>query len=269
MEKQIIKTEPVLVKRFKELRSQPKESSLKLEFSSTFEDEGHREHLFQEAKKSFEFVFDKENFIHYLQLEPNKESFNYLKQIRRYGSILKVQFRFLDLSHQCGEQLAEFLSLLGKFNDGYWISPSQEIRVEILAKLNNIDMSVNFIDTLGFKEYARSRLNYVETLLQNTELTMVDFHSLRKGVRLFSNFLQVEASENTTDGMHWLFYSIFKLQMELGKIHDDFVSKGLKGEIDYSKSVVKVPPRIKDEFFKIKPFIEKVYGLEEQKLHSL
>ena len=248
-----IKTEPILVSRFSDIRKNPEINPEEKDFSNTFEDESYREHFFDEAKKAFEFVFDKEKFIQNIQLEPNEESFSYLKQVRRYGLVLKASYRFSDVSHRCGEKLNHFLFLLGEYNDSYWILPRPEIRDEILNNLDDIDLSVNFIGTPEFKEYMKGILSQIEVLLQKTELPMKEFHTLRKRLRLLSNFMQVAAAEDHGGNLHWLFYSIFRLSAELGK--------GMKGEIGYYESVVEIGPHIAEEFYKPEPFIEKVCGL--------
>ncbi|MFA6269876.1 MAG: hypothetical protein WC657_01535 [Candidatus Paceibacterota bacterium] len=255
------KIKPILVSRFLDIRQKPEINPDEGDFSNTFENEDRREHFFDEAKKAFEFVFDKEKFIHDIQSEPNKESFSYLKKVRRYGLVLKASYKFSDISHRCGEKLNHFLFLLGEYNDSYWISPRLEIKDEILNNLDNTDLSVNFIDTPKFKEYAEGILSQTEIILQKKELPIKEFHTLRKRLRLLSNFMQVAAAEDYGGSLHWLFYCIFKLSTELGKTHDDHVQMGLKKEIEYHKSVVEIDSDIATEFERLKPFIKKVYSL--------
>jgi len=255
------KTEPILVSRFDDIREKPGVTPEKDDLSEIFDKEQNREHFFKEAKESFEFVFDKGKFIHHIQEKPNEKSLSYLKQVRRYGLILKAAYKFADSSHLCGEGLQQFLSLLGTYNDSYWISPNEDEKKKIIEGLDNIELSVHFINTPGFKEYAKSILSEIEVLFQARRLPIKEFHTLRKRLRLFSNFMQVAAAENYGGNLHWLFYSIFKLSSQLGKHHDDFVAKGLQGEIDYHESVVEIDPHIAEEFEKLKPYIEKVCGL--------
>ena len=73
--------------------------------------------------------------------------------------------------------------------------------------------------------------------------------------------MQVAAAEDYNGNLHWLFYSIFKLSTGLGKIHDNYVQKGLKKEIEYHESVVEIGPHIAEKFYRLKPFIKKVCGL--------
>lgn len=255
------KSEPILVTRFSDIRKRPEVNPTEDDFEDIFGSEGYREHCFEEAKKAFEFVFDRDKFILNIKSEPNEESFSYLKKVRRYGLVLKAAYRFCDISHRCGEALNHFLFLLGEYNDSYWLSPKSEIRDEILNNLDDFDLSVNLIDTEKFKEYTKSILSQAETLSQETKLHMEEFHRLRKRLRLLSNFMQVAAAENCGGDLHWLFYSIFRLSAQLGDIHDDYVQKGLRGEIEYKELSVEVDPNIARKFNELKPLIEKVCAL--------
>lgn len=255
------KSEPVLVSRFLDIREKPDINPVLDDFSNIFEAPERRAHFFEEAKNSFEFIFSQEKFVDHIQREPNDESFAYLKQVRRYGLILKASYRFADSSHQCGEALNQFLFLLGQYNDRYWLSPPAELKEAILENLDRLELSVNFIDTSGFREYAKGILTDIETLLQEKRLPVAKFHTLRKNVRLFSNLMQVTAAENYGGAPHWLFHSLFKLSVELGNQHDDLVQKGLQGKIDYHKAKVRIDPALAVEFGRIKPFIEKVCGM--------
>lgn len=257
------RAEPILVSRFKDIREKPELDPVVGDFSDILVDAEYREHLFEEAKKSFEFILDKEKFRQEIEQESNKESFSYLKQVRRYGLILKAVYRFVDFDHKCGENLSHFLFLLGQYNDSYWVQPPDDVRQMIEGELNSIELSVNFTDTAGFKEYAQNILADMEKRLHKKKLGIDSFHTLRKEFRLFSNLMQVIAAENCGSEFHWLFYCLFKLSMELGKQHDDLIQQGLKGKVKYDELIVETDPQVVAEFKRLKPFIEKVCGLAE------
>src|SRR3989338_1768012 len=92
---------PILVSRFTEIRNKPNLEPTIEDFSDIFSNEDNRKHSFEEVKKAFEFIFNKEKFIHSLNKEPNKESFAYLKQVRRYRVILRDHCRFFSLKISC------------------------------------------------------------------------------------------------------------------------------------------------------------------------
>ncbi len=252
---------PILAARFSEIRKKPAVNPTVEDFSDIFSDKQYREHSFEEARKAFEFILDKKKFVHHIKEKENEESFSYLKEVRRYGLILRALYRFIDSGHKCAENLQQFLSLLGKYNDRYWISPSEEIREEVIKDLEKIEFPVNYVDTLEFKKYTASILFDIEQLLEEKILSVEKFHGLRQKIRFFADIMQVAAAENYKGNLHWLFYSMIELSVEMGKHHDDLVQKGLNGEIDYHQSTVEVNPHTVSEFKKLKPFLEKVFGL--------
>jgi len=65
------KPEPVLVSRFLGIRQQPEINPAVEDFSDLFSDEQYRKHSFEEAKKAFEFIFDKREILQHLRREPN------------------------------------------------------------------------------------------------------------------------------------------------------------------------------------------------------
>jgi hypothetical protein len=252
---------PVLISRFLDIREKPPISPSPEDFSEVFNNEQYRRHSFEEAKKSFDFVFDKNKFIKAIEGEKSKQNFSYLKQVRRLGLILRASYRFMDSDHECPEDLQQFVSSLGEYNDTYKINPSKELRKNIIAKLDNIKFPIDFVDDAEFRRYAKNLLADTEKLLKEKVLPIDEFHTLRKRLRLFADLMQVAAAENYGGNMHWLFHSIIELSSELGRSHDDLTQEGLRGNIDYHTSIVAVDPRVAPDFKKAKPFIKKVCGL--------
>jgi len=253
--------EPILVTRFYDIRESVDLTPTLDDFTNILEDEDHRRHFFEEAKRSFEYVRDREKLIKCLEQEPSKENYKYLKNLRRFGLILKAAYRFVDSSHMCTEDLNDFLFLLGKFNDHYWVAHTKEDVRQIVEKFDHIKFPIDYISTKKFKEYAEKLLDDIEKLFGNRELKIRKFHSLRKKIRTFSNFMQVLAAENCGKEPHWLFYSLLSISTELGDKHDELLQKGLEGEIEYHDSVVELNPKTAEEFTKLKPFIKKMCGL--------
>ena len=90
---------------------------------------------------------------------------------------------------------------------------------------------------------------------------MKEFHELRKNVRLCADIMQVSAAENYQGGLHWLFSSLLELSVRLGKEHDEYIKRDLKGEIKYKKTKVEVDPHVIENFKRLKPFIKRVMGI--------
>lgn len=253
--------EPMLVRHFSDIRNDPKINLDEVEFTNTFGSEEYRHHLFEEAKKAFEFVFDRDKFIQNIRLERNNDSFSYLKQIRRYGLILKAAYNFSSVNHRCDARFNDFLFLLGKYNDSYWISQQSEIEDDIIQSIDGFDFSVDFNNTPEFKEHTKQILSEIDELVEKDALPVERFHKLRILVRSISNFMQVAAAENYGSGVHELFYRLFKMSTLLGDMHDNYVQMGLKGEIEYHEAVVDIGSDVVIELNALKPFIERVCGL--------
>ena len=224
---------PILVSRFTEIRNKPNLEPTIEDFSDIFSNEDNRKHSFEEVKKAFEFIFNKEKFIHSLNKEPNKESFAYLKQVRRYGVILRDHCRFFSSKHKSAEAL------------------------------NNIEFPIEFDDTDGFIRHIVNELSEIQEIFKEKKLPVATFYLLRKKIRLFGNLVQIPALENLRKSQHWLCSSLFEISKEMGDQHDDLVAKGLSGEIDYDQAVLEVSSRILSEFERLKPFIEKICGLDK------
>ncbi|OGI65676.1 hypothetical protein A3H53_01980 [Candidatus Nomurabacteria bacterium RIFCSPLOWO2_02_FULL_40_10] len=253
---------PALVSRFLDIRERPEINPKKDDFKDVFSDEQSRKHAFWEAKKAFEFIFERATFLRHLEQKPNKESFIYLKRVRSFGLILKSLYFFVNSSHKCTEKLSKFLYFLGQYNDSYNIAPSEENKKEIINNIDVIDLSINFCNTSEFRGYATGVLSEIEKLLQEKIFPVKKFHVLRIKIRSLANLTQTLAVENYGGSLHWLFYSLDMLSREMGKHHKKLVQKGLRGEINYDKSMVEIEPHIALEFNRIKPFIEKVCGLK-------
>jgi hypothetical protein len=255
--------EPVLVRNFLAIREAPQMEPELEKFPVSFEDSAYREHAFDEAKKSFDFILDKAEFIERIKQESSRENLKYLKRVRRYGLILRALYQFMDAEHKCEKNLQRFLSLLGTYNDSYKIAPDDSLRNEILENMDGIDFSIDFVDTENFKEYVADKLSRIEDLLEEQALPVNKFHYLRKRLRAFADIMQVAAAEDFGGNMHWLFHSIIELSSKLGKEHDILVQAGLTGESKYDDAVIKVDKKAASEFKRIMPFIEKACGIEK------
>ncbi len=252
---------PILVARFEEIREKPEIDPVLQDFTEGLGTDKYRQHSFEESEKAFEFVFNKENFIRCVINQPSEENFLYLKQVRRFGLVLKANYRFADATHLCDEKFNTFLSLLGIFNDTYWTTPSQKVKSDLLDTLGDFRLSLRPIDNAGFKEYAQNILSDIDALTKESTLTAEKFHTLRKRLRLFSNFLQVAAAEHYGEGLHWLFFQMLELSTKLGKDHDELIQKTINHETVYHEFVFEMNPAIRADFKRLRPFLEKVCQL--------
>ncbi len=259
---EVVRPTPVLVKNFDAIRVRPNIHPKPEDFSDNFSSLENRQHVFKESRKSFEFVFSKDKFVEHINKPFNKESFRYLKQVRRFGLILRAVYRFLDKKHTTVEKLQKFISLLGKYNDSYELLPPEDLKQELLDCLDGIEFPVDFVDTKEFHEYTRNLITETENLATKTVLPIEDFHTLRKRLRMLADLLQVSAAEDLGGNTHWLFHSIIDISSELGQEHDEIVQRSLTKKINYADQKIKLGPRIAPDFQKIKPYLQKICGLD-------
>src|SRR3989338_9757371 len=87
---------PLLVKNFDAVRSSEVAKPPLESFPTLLDSVDYRRHCFEETKKAWLNQFDPEEFEYHLRAKPSKEHFRYLKQTRRYGSILRNMYRFFE-----------------------------------------------------------------------------------------------------------------------------------------------------------------------------
>jgi hypothetical protein len=257
-------TENALVAHFNDSRITPDRNPTVDDFEPALDNESFRQHSFEKNREAFLSVFDRARLEEFLSAqEPTKEAYAYLKRIRRFGQVLRGNYKFSDASHTPPKRFANFLRLLGDYNDRYWLAERQNPSA-LLAELNSLGEEEYVLNDAGNKNceaYARTTLDIIKDFLSKSELLTGDFHTLRKSISLLMNMLAVAGAEGYQGDMHWLFSSIASLSRRLGEQHDTLVQAGLRNELDYHGTYTKVDPEIRDEFERLEPYIEKVAGI--------
>lgn len=254
---------PVTVSYFNNIKDIPDIHPEVEDFSAIFDDIEYRQHCFEEIKKSFLFVYDKDKIDKSMNALANEDDFRYLKQVRRFGLILRESYCLFGSKHVSPEPFYLFIKSLGTFNDQYWFSPREELKKEVAERnIGNFELENPSIENKDFREYAEKLLLDIEELIKEQTLLMNEFHGLRKKIRLYADNMQVSAAENYQGNMHWLFASLLELSVKLGEKHDEYIKQDLNGEIEYEKTKVEVDPYIVENFEKLRPFIEKVMGIK-------
>ena len=253
---------PLTVSYFDRIKEIPDINPEVDDFSAIFDNLEYRQHCFEEIKKSFLFLYDKEKIDKSLNAEANEEDFLYLKKVRRFGLILREGYCLLGSKHASPEPFFLFIKSLGILNDQYWFSPTKELRKEVSERnIGNFKLEDPSIENKAFRKYFEKLLSETKELLNEQTLSMKEFHELRKNVRLCADIMQVSAAENYQGGLHWLFSSLLELSVRLGKEHDEYIKRDLKGEIKYKKTKVEVDPHVIENFKRLKPFIKRVMGI--------
>lgn len=258
---------PVLVDRFYDVKEIPNIDPGAEDFEPVLDRESFRRHLFEQSRKAFLFVLDDEKMRRSLSTsEPTEEAFAYLKQVRQFGLILRGNYKFSDSSHTSPEDLYRFLSLLGGYNDRYWLRKKEDpaLLLETFDRMRKLDLTFDSASNSSFEEYAKKILNDTRTRMQKTELPAREFHKMRKRIRLFANLMQVAAAEDYGGNMHWLFSSVLSISRRLGKQHDELVQKDLRKKIDYESAMIQIEPDIRQDFERLEPYLEKVTGISKE-----
>ncbi len=252
---------PILVENFDILREKPNIKP-NLEDCEEIFQPLDREHYFNEALKAFLYVFDHEKFIQVLTGQRNAENLAYLKQVRRFGLILKSHYKFFDKAHYAPQNLQDFLQNLGEFNDHYNNSSSDdEVEQTLLVNFTEGDFEFDADDGEGFKKYVKGIFKSIKSEFKDEVITIEEFHKLRKNIRLFANLLQVPAAENLNSDIHWLFTSLHDIHVRLGQEHDEYVQQHIAQEINYHDTEHELNPKDKKRFKKLKPFIKRAVGI--------
>jgi len=257
-------SEPVLVSLFDAIKEKPDIEPEVDDFRPILNSETFRKHSFEEVREAFLFVLDKEKIRQYLSApESTTEAIKYLKRVRRFGLILRSDYRFLDVAHRPPESLYRFLSLLGDYNDHYWLGEKQDaaLLLEALRRIDETELTINPIDSKSFEEYARNILSRIDSLVQKDELPTAEFHELRKLIRSCADLMQIAATEDRGGNMHWLFSSALSLSIRLGKQHDELIQRGLRKEINYDDATASINSNIREEIKRLQPFIKRAIGI--------
>jgi len=232
------------------------------DFSAVFDDIEYRQHCFEEIKKSFLLIYDKNKVNAAISSKPNEDSFIYLKQVRRIGLILRESYLLFSSEHSSPQPFYLFIKSLGGFNDQYWFSAPKELGEKVAERnIGNFEFNDPSIENKDFRKYVEKILSDTKELLKEQILSMEEFHGLRKNIRLCADIMQVSAAEDYQGKLHWLFSSLLDLSVRLGKEHDEYIQRDLKGEINYKKTKVEVDPYVVENFNKLRPFIKKVMGI--------
>src|SRR3989344_3007019 len=102
------KKPPVLVARFESIRKKPPHTPNLKNFNSLFDSGEFRQHCFDEVLKAWQFMFQPETIAAYLHNPQQPEHFKYLKQVRRFGLILKSMYQIFGSSHASPKGLKVF-----------------------------------------------------------------------------------------------------------------------------------------------------------------
>jgi hypothetical protein len=257
---------PLLSARFEVIKNESADKSSLETFPIFFDSDQYREHCFKETEKAWIYEFDQKKIIQSLRGELTNKNFSYLRQVRKFGSVLINVHKFVNITHLPPQTLKKFIYELGQHNDHYQLSIRQEIASRILSTQSTWDdfasaRQIVYADKKDFQRYSKQVLEHVVSSFNRPELPVKDFHSLRKEVRQFANLVQTPAAEHMSEGPHWLYFKLNELSGILGKKHDELVERYLSKD-EYSSTIIPIQESWVKKFQEILPYIEKIIGLD-------
>ncbi len=257
---------PSLVANFEVIRKRPHTFVNLDDLHSILSNKSYREHFFHEAETAWQYIFDPDKIAVCLSRRDEK-SYRYLKQVRKFGNVLRSSYRAYSINHHCPDLLHDFLVKLGEYNDYYPLPLGAPIAEKILQarpmweSLNKGDTTLQYAETSSFQNYMAKMIKDILILLEKRSLSMAAFHSLRKKVRTFMNLAQIPAVEHVDRAEHQFFYMLYELSTKIGDVHRNFVKKDIRGKIDYANSLVTIDPDWQRYFLEHLSYIKKACGI--------
>jgi len=257
---EITKTTPLIISRFKAIRSKPRVDSVSFQANPVFGSQDSYRDLLQEAEKGWSYVYDPQVVRGYL-LKPSEASHKALKIVRSFGLIFKAHYKLFDETHLCPENLHIFLGTLGEYADHYRV-PQRQIFADKLLEEGLLESLVSpggfkLATSESFQDYTSKTINDIGSLSSEEILSAGDFHTLRKRLRILMNLFQIPAVKNPEGQEQWLFYQLFNLCQQMGTEHDSVVRESIENGLEYEKALVIVDKLRREEISRILPLVEK------------
>jgi len=232
--------------------------ALEQEFRELVRDHHEVSRLCQQALDDWVHDFDKDvflgNLLRYTNLKDEDlqtknelacELYQYFKNTRKTLQYFRTIFIIFDQAHFAPAHLHNLYKYLGKFKDCFWTGEKNAVRVSQLVDiLNSTNNWTNWRIIVDKDELildqAETIWAEIRQLLANQELTAVDFHTLRKRLRIFTNIFTVINKYNHDPRVSSIKMKLVQINDTLGDINDLLVQNALLGLTSYENQVVSV-----------------------------
>ncbi len=247
------KEKPMLTAYFDGIRNVKSERPDFAEIKPVFASKSYRDHAYREARVLWDYEFNEDKLMQFLEQDPSDENYIYLKELRKAGLVLKSMNLFMLKDLEPARSFNVFVTHLGKFNDRYWKKGRVSAAEKVKDDLSGIAIArAETRSDEEFIDYCESKLAQMIGLFENQELPEEEFHQLRKDIRAFAQLMLVPAAENPEGPELWIFRSLDKLSGSFGKARNDF---------DKASEVLQVDPKDKEKFMNVLPLLKKSLGL--------
>ncbi len=191
-----------------------------------------------------------------------KKNIKFINTYRRQTHFLRMTFNMFDEAHIPPEGLQKFVVHSGRLKDLIDIAKKsdfksktgklQEKAIMLLELYDKFDLkqeaeSIRFISNDDFKEYFRRICDSIYHELSKPELTVEEFHSVRKKVKEIQ-FALKDIIDNSPKATHLveLFDEIDQIRSEMGDVHTMYIKLKYFKEIEYTKHTIKMSQTYKD-----------------------
>lgn len=247
-----------------------------------FNQEFSSQNLVELATAFWQRVYSEEEFVNhlrkYLRTPTDQRSQlttarKYFKQVRKAGLIYKSAFRFGDERRDVPGNFDQFLKELGELGDYYQHSSGRKTAFSILNLVSTNDFwpPEKVIQPTTETE-ALARVSWIvekcQKLLADKEVTVVEFHKMRKLIRHLMNIFQLAAVAKWADlNLQQTFQFVCDLNSLLGDEHDEAVNREVQGLGSYQEHEVKLTSEMT---IKVAKLLEKLdHALAERRSGQL
>lgn len=171
-----------------------------------------------------------------------------LKEVRKVGLLLKSALYFYN---QDGEpkEFAKFMKTLGKLNDTFGNVTEDIYAPKLLLQLTQHDLlnlTFNPTDNETYQHRFSEGKNRMRETLEKPDMTIAEYHDLRKDVRNFKSLYQIAAAQQPeSHSIAQTFHYLNKLSSDLGKIHDQYAILKLTARKKYETTTLELPQDLK------------------------
>lgn len=214
--------------------------------------------IFESARTNWLQAFDRSEVLsrlrQYLSMSPDdrKNSSDlkkYLRSLRKYGQTLKSACYFCNAEHKLPRRLDYFLRYLGKAVDAYSMKKGDKYAKRVVAIIEDGELDIEQFQPVQYEDYKQrltTLVRKIQTYLVPKKITVEEYHTLRKDLRSIKNLCALVSSWGGCDRrIQEISEYLDVLNSELGKIHDEYVKKELRENVDYHQTYMKISSKLK------------------------
>jgi len=219
-----------------------------------------RVNMFNLAREAWDSVFDPEVMLHDLSPsqtgEEKVKKRASLKEIRKYGLILKTGYLLFDDRHLAPPNHHKLMKDIGTLNDTFSMPGAEErgreiaryVQEEYPARGAYLDFKP--ASDASFRENVEEYMDHLRGGVRESIVPISSFHTMRKSVRHFMNLFQLAGALEPTEENVKMFRHLADLSKTMGDQHDLFVQQDYRGIIDYGSAYTRIRPGLQEDLIR-------------------